>query len=229
MRLGILSGTSLAATSLFESWNVHQVDTEYGSVCCRMCKDVVLINRHGLAGNVPPHAIAHRANIDALRQLEVEDVLSFCSVGSLRTDLLPGSLISCSDYVSLIPATFSDREMKATVPNIANRLIPRLREWIQEPVLMDCVYVQTRGPRFETAAEIRVISQWGDVVGMTFAHEADLCAEASLPLTSLAIVDNYAQGIGDQRYGPADFRNLVQMNREKVNRVFEAILTMYSH
>jgi 5'-methylthioadenosine phosphorylase len=225
MRLGILSGTSLATTSLFESWAEQHVDTEYGSVVCRAHGDVVLINRHGIAGTVPPHSINHRANISALQQLGVEDVLSFCSVGSLRSDLLPGTLVSCSDYVCWTPATFFDQQMRATVPQIANRLLPLYQEQVEEPIQPNCVYVQTRGPRFETPAEIRVIRQWGDVVGMTFAHEADLCAEAGLPLTSLAIVDNYANGIGDPRYGPDDFRNLVQLNREKVNRVFQSILS----
>ena len=44
--------------------------------------------------------------------------------------------------------------------------------------------MQLRGPRFETKAEIRIVQQWGDVIGMTAAHEADLCVEAGCATTA---------------------------------------------
>jgi len=86
------------------------------------------------------------------------------------------------------------------------------------------VYVQMRGPRFETKAEIQIIRHWGDVVGMTAASEADLCTEAGLRYNSLALVDNYANGLEGTEIDFARFKELVKENQAKVNRLFERML-----
>src|SRR5690606_35044805 len=139
--------------------------------------------------------INHRANIRALADLGFEDVVSLNSVGSLKRDLPPGTLVSCSDYVCFQqgPQTFFDDELKGGAPGIANNLLPLLLERLAADFIIqpDKVYVQMRGPRFETKAEIKIIQHWGDVVGMTAAHEADLCAEIGLRYNSLAIIDNF--------------------------------------
>lgn len=226
MKLAIISGTSLTATTLFNQWPVKELSTRYGPVVYREHGGVVLINRHGPDGTTPPHCINHRANIQALVDLGVPEVLTFSSVGSMQEELIPGSLLSCSDYVSFFPATFFDEGMSETVPHIGNRLLPEIRGVFQEEILTDKIYVQARGPRFETPAEIRILRNFGDVVGMTFAHEADLCAERKLSLTSLCIADNYANGVSRQEMGPSRFRELVQQNRSKVERLFEAVLSL---
>jgi 5'-methylthioadenosine phosphorylase len=81
-----------------------------------------------------------------------------------------------------------------------------------------------RGPRFETRAEIRVIRDWGDVVGMTAAHEADLCVEAGLRYNSLALVDNFANGIEGTGIDFARFNDLVKSNQATVDRLFTRML-----
>jgi len=86
------------------------------------------------------------------------------------------------------------------------------------------VYVQLRGPRFETKAEIRILQHWGDVVGMTAAHEADLCSELGLRYNSLAMIDNYANGLEGTEIDFAKFKDLVKDNQAKVNRLFTRLL-----
>ena len=146
----------------------------------------------------------------------------------LRPELPPGTFVSCSDYVCLQqgPATFFDSELKGGAPGIANNLIPRIivglaPEFVIHP---GKVYVQMRGPRFETKAEIRVIRSWGDVVGMTAAHEADLCVELGIGYNSLALIDNYANGLEGTEIDFARFKELVRENQAKVNRLFARML-----
>ena len=79
--------------------------------------------------------------------------------------------------------------------------------------------MQTRGPRFETKAEIRLLTQWGDVVGMTAAHEADLCREIGLHYNSFAMVDNYANGVMNEEIDFNRFKALVKENQLKVGIV----------
>jgi 5'-methylthioadenosine phosphorylase len=192
--------------------------------------DQVLINRHGYEFPLPPHSINYRANIRALADLGFRDVVSLNSVGSLKPEIPPGSIVSCSDYVCLQqgPATFFDRELKGGAPVIANNLIPMLVAGLAPEFSIPTgkVYVQMQGPRFETKAEIRVVRGWGDVVGMTAAHEADLCSESGLSYNSLAIIDNYANGLEGTEIDFARFKDLVRTNQEKVNRLFTRLLEL---
>lgn len=215
-------------SELFADWAVRTVATKYGEVTYKARGDHVLVNRHGPGAPRPPHALNHRANLRALADLGFKDLVSLNSVGSLRLDLPPGTLVSCRDYVALQqgPQTFFDDELRGGRAAIANNLIPLLTARLapEFAVLTGQVYVQMRGPRFETQAEIRVIRGWGDVVGMTAAHEADLCGELGLNYNSLALVDNYANGLADTEVNFTNFPALVQANQARVNRLFTRLL-----
>jgi 5'-methylthioadenosine phosphorylase len=228
MKVAFISGTSIVNSTLFSAWEVRTLETPFGAVTYKCCGDHALINRHGYALPLPPHSINYRANIRALADLGFRDIVSLNSVGSLKPGIPPGSIVSCSDYVSLQqgPATFFDKELKGGAPGIANNLIPLLTSKLapEFDILTGKVYVQMRGPRFETKAEIRIVSSWGDVVGMTAANEADLCGEIGLNYNSLAVIDNYANGLEGTQIDFAKFKDLVKTNQERVNRLFARML-----
>ncbi|MEO6994059.1 MAG: MTAP family purine nucleoside phosphorylase [Lacunisphaera sp.] len=228
MRVAFISGTSIVNSTLFAAWDVRKIMTPFGEVTYKTKGEFALINRHGYAFPLPPHSINYRANIRALADLGYEDIVSLNSVGSLKKDLPPGTLVSCSDYVGLQqgPATFFDQELKGGAPAIANNLIPRLiAQLVPEfTIHPGKIYVQMRGPRFETKAEIQIVQHWGDVVGMTAAHEADLCTELGLRYNSLALIDNYANGLEGTEIDFAKFKDLVKDNQAKVNRLFSRML-----
>lgn len=160
------------------------------------------------------------------------DVVSFNSVGSLRPSLAPGTLLSCSDYVAIQqpPATYHDEALQAGAPGIANNLVPGIVAALapEFSVATGQTYVHTRGPRFETRAEIRVMKAWGDVVGMTLAPEADLCTELGLRYNSFGMVDNYANGIEGAALDYASFKQMVLENQERVNRFIARLLEFLS-
>ena len=228
MKVAFISGTSIVNSTLFSSWDVKTVETQFGPVTYKSRGDHALINRHGYKFPLPPHSINYRANIRALADLGFQDVVSLNSVGSLKKELPPGTFVSCSDYVGLQqgPATFFDTELKGGAPGIANNLIPKLiGELAPEfKIHPGKVYVQMRGPRFETKAEIKIVQGWGDVIGMTAAHEADLCTEAGLRYNSLALIDNFANGLEGTEIDFTKFKDLVKDNQVKVNRLFERML-----
>lgn len=228
MKVAFISGTSIVNSTLFAAWDVRTVTTPYGDVTYKTKGDFALVNRHGYAFPLPPHSINYRANIRALADLGYQDIVSLNSVGSLKRDLPPGTMVSCSDYVGLQqgPATFFDQELKGGAAGIANNLIPMLLERLGSEFTIHPgkVYVQMRGPRFETKAEIRILKDWGDVIGMTAAHEADLCGEIGLRYNSLAIIDNYANGLEGTQVDFGNFKDAVKANQAKVNRLFERML-----
>lgn len=228
MKVAFISGTSIVKSALFSTWETKTVETKYGSVMYKTQGDFALINRHGYGVPVPPHTINYRANLRALADLGFRDIVSLNSVGSLKPELVPGTLVSCSDYVGLLtgPETYFDDELKGGAPGIANNLMPMLVEKLapEFSIQPGKVYVQTRGPRFETKAEIRIIRAWGDVVGMTAGQEADLATELGLNYNSIAMVDNYANGIEGTAIDYATFHELVKDNQSKVNRLFGRML-----
>jgi len=230
MKVAFVSGTSIVNSDLFASWETRTVETPHGKVAYKARGDHALINRHGYGVPLPPHSINYRANIRALADLGFRDVVSLNSVGSLKAALPPGTFVSCSDYVGLQqgPATFFDQELKGGAPGIANNLIPLLVAKLAPEFKIETgkVYVQMRGPRFETKAEVRIVQSWGDVIGMTAAHEADLCTEAGLSYNSLALIDNYANGLEGTgtEIDFEKFKLLVKSNQQRVNRLFSRML-----
>jgi 5'-methylthioadenosine phosphorylase len=228
MKVAFLSGTSIVNSNLFAAWEKRTAATPFGPVVYRARGDHVIVNRHGDGFPLPPHSINYRANIRALADLGYTDVVSLNSVGSLKPELPPGTIVSCSDYVGLPqgPATYHDTELKGGAPGIANNLIPKLLAGLSPEFNIQGgkVYVQMRGPRFETKAEIAIVRHWGDVIGMTAAHEADLCAELGLNYNSLAIIDNYANGLEGTEIDFTKFKDLVKDNQAKVNRLFTRML-----
>lgn len=232
MKIAFVSGTSIVNSDLFAQWETHTATTKYGSVSYKMKGDHLILNRHGMGFPKPPHSINYRANIRALADLGFTDIVSLNSVGSLRLNLPPGTFVSCSDYVCLQqgPKTFFDDELKGGAAGIDNNLIPLLVEKLSPEFSIQTgkVYVQMQGPRFETRAEIQIIKNWGDVVGMTAAHEADLCREIGLKYNSLALIDNYANGLAGEEIDFVKFKELVRDNQAKVNRLFQRMLEIFA-
>ena len=144
----IIAGTSLLRSTLFKNWDESVVETPYGKVSVSRASQYLFLQRHGKKA-VPPHMINHRANIWALKSLGVEGVIAVNSVGSLKSDLKPGTFIIPDDFISPcnIP-TFFDYEMRFTIPVMdaayAQKCTPSARRMEVETVLGG-IYVQTPG------------------------------------------------------------------------------------
>ncbi len=222
--IAIIGGTSLLKSSLFNDLERELIESKYGQVTAYKHPRFIFVQRHGINGDTPPHAINYKANIAAIRDSNVSDIISINSTGSLKKEILPGSLLVPDDYFNLfnIP-TFFETELKFTVPGLDKGL----REFIVEiarqrklDVITKGVYFQVQGPILETPAEIRFASQIGDVVGMTMAKEAILAKELDLKYASICMVDNYANGIIDE---PLSIKEIIRKQDENLATV-EAFL-----
>ena len=164
--------------------------------------EVAFLARHGPAHSVPPHRLNHRANLWALQDLGVRRVVGTSSVGALKTGIRPGTIVVPDDYLCLwdLPTFYDDKVVHVT-PGLdagMRKAIARAAKREGAVVRERGVYAQTRGPRLETKAEIRLLADYADVVGMTMASEATLAAELQIPYASLCTVDNYAHGVSEQ-------------------------------
>ncbi len=211
--LGIIYGTSLIGKQ-FEG-KMETVQTKYGTVEVFKGRDAIFLPRHGVAMDTPPHRINHLANISALNISGASGVVCISSTGSLKQEIAPGTMVVVHDYINFgRHVTFYDEEIRHVVPGfdyeLRDRVLRASRGFARG------VYVQTHGPRFETKAEIAMLRQHADVVGMTLANEATLCSEIKIPVAALCTVDNYANGVSEQELDYETVIENVNKNRDMV-------------
>lgn len=241
--LAIIGGSGLTRLSSLDILRREVVRTPYGEpsgpiIFGQLCgQPVMFIARHGYGHTIPPHVVNYRANLWALRESGASAVLSVASVGGIRSDLVPGTLVvphQIIDYTWGRIATFYDRpdepvhHIDFTHPydDILRKRILTAAERAGEHMLDGAVYATTQGPRLETAAEIvRLERDGADVVGMTGMPEAALARELNLPYAAINVVANYAAGRGDSAAGIAFERieDVLQDAMARVRSVLEHI------
>ena len=220
MTLGIIGGTSLLFSEL-PALTKEQIDTPFGNAEV-LIGDVVLLMRH--QQDLPPHRINFRANLAALAIAGADRIVAFGSSGSLNHDITPGSLVIPTDYLSMsdIPS-IHDHAVAHIMPELSPELSQDLRRLIPAARLGG-TYVQTRGPRFETVAEIAILSRFADLVGMTLASEATLARELGMPFAALCTVDNYANGLADGILTWDEVLEISRQYRERTGKILDSII-----
>jgi 5'-methylthioadenosine phosphorylase len=168
-------------------------------------REVAFIPRHGADHRVPPHQVNYRANLWALRELGVRQVLAPCAVGSLKPELTPGTFVVPDQYVdrtwgrehTLYDGTRPVVHISPADPYCAIGRATVIATGNQSPgVVAGGTMVVINGPRFSTRAESRWHAEQGwSVVGMTGAPEAAIARELALCYTSVAVVTDHDAGI----------------------------------
>ncbi len=226
--LGIVGGSAFLEGPPPRGSAPRTVATPRGDVPVHEGDGFVFLRRHGATYH-PPHRVPHTAHALALRALGVEAAVGLCSVGGLRPELEPGTVVVPDDYLSLAPPpTLAEGDEKLHIvpsldPGLRTLLLAAARD-TDGPVEDGGVYAETRGPRFETRAEVRMLAHHADVVGMTGASEATLFQEAGLRYALLGIVDNLAHGVGPEPLTPARFQNQLARNRGRAQAILNGII-----
>ena len=223
VEIAVLGGVGFNSYKDFE---VQPVQTPYGEVTAYQTfirgKKVAVIPRHVGKNHIPPHMINYRANVWAVYSLGAKRIISTNSVGSMRGHPA-GSFVVLDDFIDFTrsrPSTFyDDTTMHVDVsepycPEIRTALISAIGK--QGLSYTEGVYACTEGPRFETRAEIRMMRQFADVVGMTGVPEVSLAKELSLCYASLAIVTNQACGMTAQKLTAEEVTEVVGKAQDSI-------------
>lgn len=235
MRCGIIGGTGVYDPTLLQQVRTRAVDTPYGSVEVQegvyKGVEVVFMPRHGSGHSIPPHAINYRANIWAMKALGVERLLSTNAVGSVNRTMRPGDLVIIDQFLDFTKSrafTFFDGTDNPVVhTDITDPYCPELRstmlaqaQGLTSAVHPNGCYVCFEGPRYETAAEIRMTSiLGGDVVGMTNVPEVILAREAGICYATACMVTNMGAGISENRLTHDEVTEIMQANIEQVKQL----------
>lgn len=220
--LAIIGGSGLSDLDGFEQIEHRAVETPYASdkpVVQLLALDGIqfaFLPRHGTGHVVPPHKINYRANIWALSQVGVRQIVAINAVGGIHSNLAPGNFAvpaQLIDYSFGRDGTFFDTNLKhVTHIDFTHPYTQSLRQQLLHAVnqannqvesrraVMDGgVYACMQGPRLETAAEIQRLQRDGcDMVGMTAMPEAALARELDIAYGALALSVNWAAGLSDE-------------------------------
>ncbi len=163
-------------------------------------REVLFIPRHG-EDHLPPHMVSYRAILCAAKKSGARRVISTNTVGTMSWHQV-GSFVVPHDFVEFTrsrPATFF--EHRAVHVDMTDPYCPQLRAALKEGVKAtgmephDGIYVCTEGPHLETPAQIGMIRNFGDVVGMTGYPEVVLARELGLCYATICVVTNVAAGM----------------------------------
>ena len=206
-KLGIIGGSGLYKMEGFEKPTWKKVNTPWGTpsdeiLIAKLGKEeICFIPRHARGHKINPSNINFRANIDALKQLGVTDIISVSAVGSLKENLEPGKFVIVDQFIDRTFSrvkTFFDEEIVAHVSmakptslglsNCCETALKKLNIKNQK----GGTYVVMEGPQFSTLAESNLYRSWGaDVIGMTNMPEAKLAREAEIRYCTVAMVTDY--------------------------------------
>lgn len=124
--------------------------------------------------------------------------------GGLNPAWAPGTVVLIKDHINLT----SDTPLRgATFIDMSEAYSKRLRDLAHgiDPDLPEGVYVQFRGPQYETPAEVRMAGVLGgDLVGMSTTLETIAARESGLEVLGLSLVTNAAAGMGEENLDHAE-------------------------
>ncbi len=208
-RIGIIGGSCVDRPEAGFTETV--VETPYGKALTWIGAgdqaDVIFLSRHGPEHDVPPHRVNYRANVKALQILGVDRMIASFAVGGIADNIPPGGIVALDQIIDLTSGrdlTFFDgRESGLRHAPFTEPFSPKLRAAIVArgvdhglAIRPGGTYICFNGPRFETAAEIRMAKIMGaDVVGMTAMPEAILARELEIHYAGIAVSVNWAAGI----------------------------------
>ena len=206
-KLAIIGGSGLYDVEEFKDREFLDVKTSWGNPSDKILKtkykgkEVYFLPRHGKGHYISPSKINFRANIDALKQLGVSDIVSISAVGSLKENLHPGKFVIVDQFIDRTFArnkTFFDDEIVAHVSMAhptSNGLMNACEESIKKSGIdyqRGGTYLVMEGPQFSTLAESNLYRNWkADVIGMTNMPEAKLAREAEIRYASVSMVTDY--------------------------------------
>jgi 5'-methylthioadenosine phosphorylase len=206
--IGIIGGSGLYQMQELRDATEHKIDTPFGPPSDTLVggtlseRQVYFLPRHGRGHRILPHEINHRANIYALRMLNVRWIISVAAVGSLQEKYAPRDVVLPSQFYDRTSQrathTFFGEGIAAHVA-FAEPISANLRNLLAESarslgitIHNGGVYVNMDGPAFSTRAESEFNHRNGfDVIAMTNLPEAKLAREAEIAFATMAMITDY--------------------------------------
>ena len=201
-------------------------------------KKIIFLPRHGAHHTIPPHMINYRANIWALHDKQVKQIVAVGAVGSINPEIYPTCIVipdQIIDYTYGRSQTYYEKDLSHVRHiDFTEPYDKHLRKHLIKAAAMagidifdGGVYAATQGPRLETAAEINRLANDGcDIVGMTGMPEAALARELNMAYAHCAMSVNWAAGRSDELITLEAIRECTEVGMEKVRSILEKLMDL---
>jgi len=232
--IAIIGGTGLYKLEGFEEIERRKLLTRWGEpsseiiLCKKNNKSVLFLARHGLQHNIPPHKVNYRANLWALKECGVKQIISVAAVGGITDEMSPESIVipnQIIDYTYSRKQTFFEDDLEqVTHIDFTEPYSESVRKKLlsaDSNAINRATYAAMQGPRLETAAEIKKLKQDGaNIVGMTGMPEAALAREINLEYACCALVVNWAAGCaGTTKIEHSEMQKVVDKGMKKIESI----------
>jgi len=232
--VAVIAGSGVAEH--FELSREGTLSTKYGMATVSLSKNgsFYLLQRHGPGHTVPPHRINYRANIAGLKSVGVRNIIATSAVGSMNRRFKVGEVGLADQFVDFTKGrtgtfyeeTVEHTDMTNPYSRTLNRLVLRAGRSLGIKVHPGLVYVCVEGPRFETAAEIRMFRLLGgDVTGMTGVPEVTLANEMGISYASVLVATNWAAGM-QEKVSHEEVLRVMKRSGEDVRKIVEATVNL---
>lgn len=243
IRYAIIGGTGVYDVD--QNVIKKKIYTDYGEVELEILEkdglQVAFLSRHGANHEMPPHRVNYLGNMQALKKLGVEQILGICAVGSMNEAYAPSDCVLLVDFIDMtksrVQTYFEGGDSGVAHVEMSDPYCTPLRTSLVDTAAHDAVtikgeavYVCTEGPRFETAAEIKMYQKFGgDVVGMTNVPEVVLAKELGMCYAAVGIITNWCTGVQAESIEGHEIEASVGMNKQKLVDLFMKVFKSENH
>jgi 5'-methylthioadenosine phosphorylase len=212
--LAVISGSGFYDFPGLDQGEVKIIKTQFGDASVQTGKiggkSLAFLARHGKNHSLLPNMINYRANLMALKDLDVKAIIATTVCGVLVPDIPLAKLVVFSDLCfpeNRLPSgeactIYHEKKAKAKGHYIFDKPFSEdLRQQIiaaAEDPITDAVYAHAVGPRFNTQSEIRLMREYASFVSQTAGPEIVLSGELEIPFALIGFGVDYANGVKEE-------------------------------
>ncbi|HEX9896289.1 MAG TPA: S-methyl-5'-thioadenosine phosphorylase [Dehalococcoidales bacterium] len=205
--IAVIGGTGLEQIEGMTNVRTVNIDTPFGKPSDAITigklegTNIAFLPRHGRGHFISPSELPARANIYALKSLDVQHIIAVCSAGSFKKEVMPGHLLIPDQLIDRTRNRVSTFFTDGVVAHISfahpfcrdlSKILYESAKSVGATVHPKGTFVVMEGPAFSTRAESRLYKSWGaDIIGMTALPEAKLAREAEICYAVIGCVTDY--------------------------------------
>jgi len=236
--IGVFGGSGFY--ELLDNPREHRINTPFGAPSSPVMlgevagRSVAFLPRHGREHSLPPHMINYRANLWAMKELGVSQIIGPNACGSLQADVEPGHFVICDQFVDRTwgrKDTFFDGPITTHVSS-ADPYCPTMRQVAIDKATELGIkahhtgtVVVIQGPRFSTRSESKwFASQGWEVINMTQYPECYLARELEICYVNISLITDHDAGAEGAE--PVTNDEVVRVFNENNSKVKDLIYAM---
>ncbi len=171
------------------------------------------------------------------KKLGAEKILLTNAAGGISPNFHPGDLMLTTSFNGIsikkellevmgLPSAESKNNLIDLPSKEINQIIRKSAD--KEKIkIVEGVYWYTKGPSYETPAEIQMIKNFGgDAVGMSTVHEALFASFLGLQTGSISCITNYAAGISNKKLDHSEVTETANLVKDKFERLVKRVINL---